>query len=35
MMNRSKADETIITIKIAKNKFGWRKSMDYKVDFES
>lgn len=35
MMNRSKVDESIITIKISKNKFGWRKSMDYKVDFES
>lgn len=35
MMNRSKADESIITIKIAKNKFWWRKCMDYKVDFES
>lgn len=35
VMKRDKIDENIITIKIAKNKFWWRKSMDYRIDYET
>lgn len=35
VMRRDKTDENIIVIQIAKNKFGWRKTLEYKVDFET
>lgn len=34
LMSRDAVDETKIIVKIAKNKFGWRKSIKYEIDYE-
>lgn len=35
LMKRDKIEEDRIQIKIAKNKFWWRKTMEYKIDYET
>ena len=35
LMKRDKVEEDRIQIKIAKNKFWWRKTMEYRVDYET